>query len=105
MTIHLATASWEELLFSTVIIGAFLAGFWLFTRFWERMWLESLQSRAVDRRFLRWQRSFFRGRYPLGHWRKPGSIPSLQATMFLTRAVIILLGLVWLIALGSRLFK
>jgi hypothetical protein len=102
MTIDVATASWLVLgllsLFMLLVAGAG----WVFLGFWGRMWSESLSSRSVERRFLRWQRFAFRGHYPLGKWRRPGAAERVQLFTFVGRALLIVIVLVWFIAVTRR---
>src|SRR4030095_4366363 len=91
-----ATASPLELAILSFVILGLAGAAWWFAGFWGRMWTESLQSRRVDRRFLRWQRAAFRGHYSFGHWRKPWSLEHLRAFIYVWRAFVILIVLVWL---------
>jgi hypothetical protein len=84
MTVDLATAQWWQVVVVTIVLGCFVAGFWWVSRIWERTWCESLESRVVDRRFLRWQRTLFRGRYPLGHTKKPEGVAIVRFLMLVS---------------------
>ena|SRR5881397_1463045 len=101
--IEVAKASALQLLVLSFFILVFAAGAWWFAGFWGRMWSESYESRAVDRRFLRWQNSLFRGRYPLGHWRKPWSIAYLNGFVVFVRAFVVLILVLYFVAVGRRL--
>ena len=100
---NVATASPGELVIFTTVFAIVFALSWRFTRFLEGMWVESFQSRTIDRRFLRWQRAAFRGRYPLGHWEKPGSIAYVKWAMRAGRGVLLLVACLWAFALLRRL--
>lgn len=105
MSADLTTAPWGETAVVTLVLGGVLGGLWWFAGFWERVWVESLQSRAVDRRFLRWQRGLFRGRYPLGHWRKPWSLAHVRFLTAAMRGILVVIGAVYVFALAARLLK
>jgi hypothetical protein len=88
------TASPLELTVLTLLISLVGVVVWRLAGLWQRMWVESIESRSIDRRFMRWQRFAFRGHYPLGHWRKPGAVARLNAfTIFVRVFVVLALGL------------
>jgi len=97
------TASTLDLLLFTTFLLAVAAGVWWFAGFWGRMWHESLESRTVDRRFLRWQRFAFRGHYPFGHWGSASSRAHLKGIVFFVRAFVVLVLLVYFVAVGRRI--
>lgn len=85
-----------RLILVTAFVAGLLAGFWILFNFSERMWSESLSSRAVDRRFLRWQSNFLGGRRLLGHWRGRSRTEFLGLVTFTTRIVVLGFALLWL---------
>lgn len=91
-----------ELVLFALVFVPLAAGVWFLLGLWERRWLESITTRAVDRRFLRWQHAFFRGHYPLGHWRKPWSVGHLRAMMIVCRAILVLMVVVWALHILRR---
>jgi len=97
------TASPLELSILSGVVLLFAGAAWAFIGFWGRMWTESIESRAVDRRYMRWQRSLFRGRYPLGHWRKPWSLSHLNSFVFVWRAFVVFVVVVYFLAIGRRI--
>jgi hypothetical protein len=101
MSVETATAP-ELAAFTLFLVVAAAAAWWVFG-FWGRVMADSVQSRSVDRRFMRWQWFAFRGRYPLGHWRKPWSLGYLNGFVLFTRAFIVLIVVIYFIALGRRI--
>ena len=102
MVLDVATASWLALVLFSIFLLIACGSAWLFLGFWDRMWTESLASRSVERRFLRWQHFAFRGHYPLGKWRKEGALQRARIGVFVSRAVLIVILVAWFIALGRR---
>jgi len=103
MAIHLASASKLELLAIAFVFYLILAGMWWLTMFWEHMWVDSLSSRGVERRLLRWQWAAFRGAYRLGRWRKPSAIGYVRIMTIIARAFILFIAVVLLFSIGARL--
>src|SRR6187399_1462322 len=104
MVVNLQTDPWPVVLLTLFVIGSLLAGAWWLTYFWERMWSESLSSRSVNRRVLRWQRVVFRGHLPFGRWGGTGRLAYLRFVMLASRTLIVVMAMLVLFALVRRLF-
>ncbi|HEX4823589.1 MAG TPA: hypothetical protein VFV19_04725 [Candidatus Polarisedimenticolaceae bacterium] len=105
MVVNLQTDSWLVVAPITIGILSLLAAWWKFLSFWERMWSESLSSRSVDRRMVRWQRTLFRGRALLGRWGGPGKLAGLRVLILVSRGIVLLIAAVLLVSIAVRLLK
>jgi len=105
VVIDLQTAPWRDVAGSTAVLVLSIGGFWWMIRFFERVAVESVQSRNTQRRFMRWQRTLFRGRYPFGRGTSPSTVAWVRFTCRTMRAILVVMALLYLLALVMRLAK
>ncbi len=80
------------------------AAMWFFFGLLTRIIVES-QTRANDRRALRWQKVAFRGNFPLGKWRSESAAPVAKFFLILARSFIVVGVLVVAIRLVVKLAR